>query len=265
MPSSVAGAAPSARAWTSTLPSAVASAGPATTGSPHASAVSWHSSSLRDPPPTMCTTSACSPGQRLRVAQRAPVSEGQAVKDAPDDLGGGRRHGCPRAASQDAIRAGMSPGGRNTGSSASMTTATGRRRPRPEQRFERARRRSQCALALLQQPQAADVAQVPDGPVDPGLVGEVRRPARLGEHGRGQFHPDQGPGAARRCRRSRARRRAPRPPRTRCRASRRRSAAAAAPRCRECRGECRVAGPARSPRPAGAAAGTARARSRRAP
>ena len=47
------GSAPSARACTSTLPSAVASTGPASTGSPHASAVSWQSSSLRAPPPTI--------------------------------------------------------------------------------------------------------------------------------------------------------------------------------------------------------------------
>ena len=42
--SSEAGTAPWARAWTSTLPSAVASTGPASTGTPAASAVSWQSS-----------------------------------------------------------------------------------------------------------------------------------------------------------------------------------------------------------------------------
>ena len=40
-------------ACTSTLPSAVASIGPANTASPVRSAVSWHSSRLRAPPPTM--------------------------------------------------------------------------------------------------------------------------------------------------------------------------------------------------------------------
>src|ERR1035437_4146786 len=41
---------PRARACTRTLPSAVASTGPAMTGRPQASAVSWHRSSLRLPP-----------------------------------------------------------------------------------------------------------------------------------------------------------------------------------------------------------------------
>src|SRR5262249_7169593 len=53
-----------ARAWTSTLPIAVASTGPATTGSPQASAVAWQSSSLRAPPPNRCTTSMPRPDSR---------------------------------------------------------------------------------------------------------------------------------------------------------------------------------------------------------
>src|SRR2546423_10122463 len=52
------GAAPRARAWTSTLPKQVASAGPAITGRAVASALSWHHSALPGPPPTICTTSA---------------------------------------------------------------------------------------------------------------------------------------------------------------------------------------------------------------
>jgi hypothetical protein len=49
---------------------------------------------------------------------------------------------------------------------------------------------------LGQQPQAHDVAQVTDGAVDAALVGEIRRPALLGEHGRVQFDTDQAPRAA---------------------------------------------------------------------
>ena len=57
MSSSVPGMLPAARAWTTTLPSAVASTGPAITGRPVASAVSWPSRSFCAPPPTMWTTS----------------------------------------------------------------------------------------------------------------------------------------------------------------------------------------------------------------
>src|SRR5262245_56527050 len=55
------GTAPSARPCTSTLPRAAASTGPATTGRPHASAVSWHSRWFRAPPPTIWTVSTCRP------------------------------------------------------------------------------------------------------------------------------------------------------------------------------------------------------------
>ena len=90
----------------------------------------------------------------------------------------------------------MSPGGRNTGSSASTTNRSGGTPPpRPAATPATAAAPGPVALAFLQQPQPADVAQVADGPVDPGLVGEVGRPARLGHHGRGQLHADEGPGA----------------------------------------------------------------------
>ena len=59
--------APRARAWTRALPSAAASPGPASTGTPRASAVSWQSRWLWEPPPTTWTTS------RLRAASRAAV------------------------------------------------------------------------------------------------------------------------------------------------------------------------------------------------
>ena len=61
----IAGEETAARAWTSTLPSAVASTGPAMTGSSHASAVSWHNSVLRAPPPTRWTTSTGRPDSRV--------------------------------------------------------------------------------------------------------------------------------------------------------------------------------------------------------
>ena len=55
---------PSERACTRMLPSAVASTGPAMTGSRQAFAVSWHRSAFRDPPPTTWTTSIVRPDSR---------------------------------------------------------------------------------------------------------------------------------------------------------------------------------------------------------
>ncbi len=51
--SSVPETSPTARAWMSALPIAVASTGPALTGRPVRSAVSWQSSALWEPPPTI--------------------------------------------------------------------------------------------------------------------------------------------------------------------------------------------------------------------
>ena len=59
--------APSARPCTRTLPRAAASTGPASTGSPQASAVSWQSSSFCEPPPTTWTTSSGAPASAAAV------------------------------------------------------------------------------------------------------------------------------------------------------------------------------------------------------
>ena len=74
--------------------------------------------------------------------------------------------------------------------------------------------------ALLQQPEAHDVAQVADRAVDAALVGEVGLPGRLGEHRRGRARPRPATRCRRRCRRSARRRPAPRRRPRRCRASR---------------------------------------------
>ena len=70
--------------------------GPPRPGRPQASAVSWHSSALRAPPPTMCTTSTGWSARRCRVGYRPPVRERQGVEDAPGRLGPGARHGLAR-------------------------------------------------------------------------------------------------------------------------------------------------------------------------
>ena len=76
---------PAARAWTRTLPSAVASTGPAMTRLPVASAVSWQRSRFCDPPPTMCTTSDVRVREAFGVGDGPGVAGGEAVQDAPDD------------------------------------------------------------------------------------------------------------------------------------------------------------------------------------
>ena len=66
------------------------------------------------------------PGQLPDLSQRPAVGQREAVEDAPDDLRrilpGGR---WPIARQAAVIRAGMSPGGRNTGSSGSITARSG--------------------------------------------------------------------------------------------------------------------------------------------
>ena len=152
---------------------------PASTGRPQASAVSWHSRALRAPPPTRCTTSTCRPASSLRPPHGAPVGQRQAVQDAPDRLGRGPRHRLPGRRQASAIRAGMSPGGRRSGSSGSISRAA-RAGTAAASRSSRSSVDGDAvvlpgAQRLLQQPQAHDVAQVADGAVDADLVGEVGR------------------------------------------------------------------------------------------
>ena len=217
---------PTARAWTRTLPSAAASTGPASTGRPQASAVSWHSSSLRAPPPTRCTTSTCRPDSSLRLADGAPVGQRQAVQDAPDRLGRRLRHGLPGPP------AGVGDPGGHVARAAGRPGRRGRRRRRSAGTARRlAQQRSsgtatpssaQVRRRLLQQPQAHDVAQVADGAVDAQLVGEVGRAGWPRSAPARRARPRPATRCRRRCRRSAPLRRARRRRPTRCRASRRR-------------------------------------------
>ena len=135
------------------------------------------------------------------------------------------------------------------------------RRARPAGRAGRRQAgRRPGALALLQQPQAHDVAQVADRAVDAELVGEPGGAALLGEHRLLELHADQRPRAARDVGEPVGRRRGRRRPPTRCRATRRRSRAPGRS-ARSRRGRRRAAPPAG--RPAGAAAGTGSAASPR--
>jgi hypothetical protein len=62
--------------------------------------------------------------------------------------------------------------------------------------FRRNAGRGPGAHRFLEQPQAGHVVQITDPAVDPGLVGEARPVAGLGQHGLVQLHPDQRPRSA---------------------------------------------------------------------
>ncbi len=99
----------------------VASTGPATTGRPQASTVSWHSNRFRDPPPTMCTTATCRPvssaaRRRLRRYASARLSRTRRTISARVE-----GSGCSEAQQAVASRAGMSPGASRSGESMSTT------------------------------------------------------------------------------------------------------------------------------------------------
>ena len=108
--------APSARAWTSTLPSAAASTGPASTGRPQASAVSWQSSVVAGAAADdVHDVDARGRPAGRRCGRCAPVGEGEAVEDAAGDLAGRLRAAARRrrAPADDALGhrvGGMSPG-----------------------------------------------------------------------------------------------------------------------------------------------------------
>ena len=75
------------RAWQSRLPRAVASAGPATTGSWQASAVNWFRSRFLEPPPTMFTAAIGSPvmfrsESKTRAYLRAKLSSAHRMNSA---------------------------------------------------------------------------------------------------------------------------------------------------------------------------------------
>ena len=194
---------PRVRAWTSTLPSAEASAGPASTGSPHASAVSWQSRSLRAPPPTTWTTATSRPARAAACAHVPAVGQRQAVEDAAGDLERGER---------DRL-AGLA-GERHEARGHGVVRGAGRQQPRVVDVDDRAQRRGvrqrlQQARQvgawhagvgpgpqrLRQHPQPDHVLEEADGAVDAALVGEVGGPGRLGEHRLVELEADERPGA----------------------------------------------------------------------
>ena len=172
---------PSAIAWTSRLPSSVASSGPASTGSPAAAAVQRQSSSLRAPPPTTWISAGAAPVTVASTSTVSCVLQREALEDAADDRAGLVRLGLAgRARRTRAIRAGMSPG---------VANARVVRVDERPQRRRVLRERDELvegvvaalerpgAPALVQEPEPGDVAQQPERAADAALVGQVRREA----------------------------------------------------------------------------------------
>ena len=211
-------------AWTSTLPSAVASTGPASTGSPQRSAISLAEQRvLGAAADDVHDVAPC--GRTARRPRRTPRANASARLSTMLRTSAGRgrraRRGRARRTTR-AIRAGMSP--------AAGTAGPGRRRPAPDRshvgglgqqrRQVAARPALPAAQRLAEQPRPHHVGEEPDPAVDAALVGEVRRPGRVGQHRRVQLDADQPPGAAGDVRRVVARPSARRRPPRRCRGSR---------------------------------------------
>ncbi len=140
---------PTASAWTSTLPSAVASTGPASTGRSRRSAVSWHSSSLRAPrrrrEPCRCGDRPRAPAARCTnrylQASETRIERSSSPVPAAGLLTCGR---CTTAA----MRAGMSPPSqqrrRDQGRTAERRGPHGARAPAARRSRDRSRRARQA-------------------------------------------------------------------------------------------------------------------------
>ena len=251
-----------ARAWTSTLPSAVASTGPATTGRPGASAVSLAeqrvlraaADEVHDVARRGRTAAAARPRRRDRPAR------GCRGCSAPRPTATvGRRRRARRTSA--AIRAGMSPGGRNRGSShvedrhrpADAAAAGAQQSP--------ARSVSpQVAQRLAEQPQAHHVAagsgRVPSTP--PSLV-KFGGPASSVSTGASSSTPTSAQVPQEMYADVVGRHRARRPPRRPCRANRRRPRARRRRRARRTRAAAAPTSVAGVDAAAGRAAGRGRA------
>ena len=186
---------PAARAWTSTLPSAVASTAPTTTSRPVTSAVSRHSSSLRTPPPIAWTHVIVAPGDGLEPLEHEAVLAGERDEDRARGLAAVARlalAGCARRPRRSA------PACRRARGTRRRRGRTAGRRPgaASASRWTLGERQVPGARALLLEPQAHDVLQQPRRAVDAALVRQVRRARGVGQHGLGQLDAEQAPGAA---------------------------------------------------------------------
>ena len=191
---------PAARACTSTLPSAVASTGPASTGSPARSAVRWQSSSLSEPPPTMWIVRTSTPPMR-------PASRAVSAKAWASDSTMLRAYSARVRGSRDAVLgaplvdARRHVAGREEARVVHVEDGDGCRDLL--RRVEQRRQVDRVTLALprpdgfAQHPEAHDVVQQPHAAVDAALVREVGRERLGGEDEVVDLDPDEAPGSAR--------------------------------------------------------------------
>ena len=160
--------APSPRAWTSTLPTAVASTGPATTGSSHASAVSWQSSVFRAPPPTIARRRSTDPtGAPPHATARAYAAPGCRGCSGPSRPDVGHRTVGPSTGLLDPAPACHPAAGRpaSSGSIDGPPGGSAAAAPRTRQDPPACPRAPMSRMRLLEQPETHDVAQVADPPV----------------------------------------------------------------------------------------------------
>ena len=106
---------PAARPWISTLPTAVASTGPASTRRPVRLAVSWQSSVFWLPPPTMCTVLIFSPLSRSASSIALAYASARLSRMLRANTAGESGGAAMTSAHSAAIRLGMSPGGSRLG------------------------------------------------------------------------------------------------------------------------------------------------------
>ena len=189
---------PCVRAWIRTLPIAVASTGPAITGTPTRSATSWHSKPVLGAPADDVH------GFRRRAGeQRGSLDTvGEGGSEALDDGSRGFGH-CGRSIQTPRVvprgdAAWHVSGSLEGGVVGVEDLGRGRARGGLLEEFGEV---DAGAAALpvsdrfTKQPEAHDVAQEAYSSVCADLIGEVGRPGRLGQHRSVQFNADQSPGA----------------------------------------------------------------------
>ena len=198
------GSAPSACACTPTLPSAVASVGPATSDRPDRAAVRRHSNTFWAPPPTRWIVRTSRPDRPAASSTALHERRGQRLDHEPHHVEGIGGDGPP------GLRASRTDLGHHVVRS---------REPRvvdveQERRFPpvaggRDERGQVTGVAggpphvdaTVEHPEAHHVAQEPGATLDALLVREVGDTAGLGDHRTLQLHADEGPRAARDVRR----------------------------------------------------------------
>ena len=177
---------PSAIAWTSRLPTSVASSGPARTGSPVACAVHRQSSSFRAPPPTMCSSDGVCAGDLAEQVDGQCVLQREALEDAAGRRARILRRGLAgaRRRRRAILRRHVARRRRSVASSGS-TNAPERGRGRRE-RDSSSKEWSWPCVAQARRHSCSSQSPVTfrssrNVPADAALVGQVRGEGRVGD------------------------------------------------------------------------------------